>query len=381
MTHAIIEEYRRLSEKLPYQAIADTPTVRYYTDWRVYDERLGLSDSTREHELPWDSLGDLEPDIVLGLDYVVSSGLKGVRVEELRKEDDEAMKLIGVNTKMQAVHAYRWNRGLRITISDGVDFGRLVIASKSGDAYMGHHLVIRAGKGVRGTIVLVDHAGPSDSLKTLVVEGVIGDSSRVDVDTIHVHSPRHAAYVQLYFKIGEGAAVNARSLVVGGAMTRLQADYVLEGRESRAILKASGLARRGTKTDMILNVINVGERSEGFTGSRGIVLTGGYLALRGLAKITQSAKWASSEVESRVTILGSEGKGYAVPILEIFSGDVTKAAHSAAVSNILEDHIFYLKSRGLSQRDIEVLLVNGMLAYSEVTEKYSIDPARLIVLD
>jgi Fe-S cluster assembly scaffold protein SufB len=245
---------------------------------------------------------------------------------------------------------------------------------------MGHHLLIKVGNGVKGEILVVDHAGPSEGLKTLVVEGIIGKGSKVRVESIHIHSPKHATYSQLMFKVGERSEVKARCLVIGGAMSRLQVDYVLEGYGSNADLKASGLARRGTKTDMILNVINVGERTTGFTGSRGVVLSGGYLALRGLAKITQTAKWASSEVESKITILGDDAKGYAVPILEIFSGDVTKAAHSAAVSNILEDHIFYLKSRGLSQDEIELLLVSGMLAYSEITEKYGLDPIKLAKL-
>ena len=106
-----------------------------------------------------------------------------------------------------------------------------------------------------------------------------------------------------------------------------------------------------------------------------MVLTNGYLAQRGLAKIDAEAQWASSEVESHVTILGEPARGYAIPMLEIHSGDVVKANHEASVTTIQEDHVFYMRSRGLSREELEKLMITGIIEYSGAAGKLGLEPA------
>ncbi|MEM0366697.1 MAG: SufD family Fe-S cluster assembly protein, partial [Acidilobaceae archaeon] len=108
------------------------------------------------------------------------------------------------------------------------------------------------------------------------------------------------------------------------------------------------------------------------------VLSKGYLALRGSAIIGEEAKQASSEIEFQVVIMGDEARGFAVPVLEIHSGDVAKANHAAGISHILEEQRFYLKSRGLSDSDIERILISSILAFSQLTEDLGIDPMSLL---
>ena len=163
-------------------------------------------------------------------------------------------------------------------------------------------------------------------------------------------------------------------------MTRFESDNLLLGRLSKLDAKASNVARPSTKTDFLLNAVHKGPESEGFIGARGVVLGDGYLAQRGLAKIDHEASWASSEVESHVTILGERGRGYAVPMLEIHTGDVTKAGHSASVTTIQEDHLFYLRSRGLNRDELERMLITGAIEYSSVASSLGIDPLEIFLI-
>lgn len=56
-----------------------------------------------------------------------------------------------------------------------------------------------------------------------------------------------------------------------------------------------------------------------------------------------------------------------VPMLEVKTGRVVMAKHSAAVSKINEDMIFYLKSRGLTQKEAEGMIIRGFIE-DEVTD-------------
>jgi Fe-S cluster assembly scaffold protein SufB len=373
------EEYRRLFETLPFQPIADTPTVRYYTDWKVYESLFNIDYSSREDELPGFLRLPGSPRVVVGLKVRVEGHLPpGVEVESLDPESPPSdggltpWSLVKVNSKMQAYHAWRWGSGVRVTIDPGTSFGRIIIVSLGGDGYTGHHILVDVGAGARGEIVYIDYAGPERALKTVVVETRVGAKSEVRLVNIALHRREHAVYLLKATEIGDEAVVDQRFLVSGGRMTRLQEDNLVRGRLAKLDSRASNIARPGTATDFILSSLHYGPESEGEVRSRGVVIGDGYLAQRGVAMLSEEARWASSEVESYVFLLSEKGKGYAVPVLEIHTGEVTKAGHSAAVASLGEDILFYLRSRGLSDEEIVTLVMEGIGRFSGVIEMLDI---------
>ncbi len=381
MSLAARDQYREYIERLPFQYLADTPTVRYYTDWSVFEKRMDIGYAYTQHKLP-DAMIRQGVDILLGTTAKISDNASS-RVEVLDisrgSAPMEPMSLVGVSTKMQAYHAYMWNTGVYIRAAPNKDFGRIVVASTSGDGYMGHHIILDIGDNARGSIVLLDYAGDYDGLKTLVIEVIAGEGSKVDIDTLTIHHKKHAVYKTMYTVLRDRAAITGRSLNTGGAMTRYEETYILEGRESMLQARSSNIARPGTRTDYLLNSIHKGEKSNGFISARGVVLTKGYLAQRGLARIDKEASWSSSEVESHVAILGDDGRGYAIPMLEIHTGDVVKANHEASVTTMLEEHVFYMRSRGLKREEFEKLMITGIIEYSGTASSLNIDPEDLFI--
>ncbi len=374
--------YQRLVQELPFQHIADTPTVKYYTDWRIFEERFNLEYSRVENEIP-EVLNNLSYHALLGVKTKVLREPTGVRLSELDemfREDVKPMNLIGVRNKMQAYHAYRWNTGLLVEVDEKISFGELVIASLGGDAYTGHHVVLRIGNNTSGRVILLDYAGPSMGLKTLMVEGIIGEKANIDLDIIALHSRSHTVYNLTHIVLGNESNVMSRVLSLGGAMSRVQVDYIVEGERAKLSALVSAVAREDTRSDVILNSVNKGSESEVIINARGAVLERGYLALRGSAVIGKEAKQASSEIEIQVIIMGDNAKGYAVPILEIHSGDVAKANHAAGISHILEEHRFYLKSRGLSEVDSLKLLIMGILEFSGLVDSLKLNPLRIVAI-
>jgi len=68
-------------------------------------------------------------------------------------------------------------------------------------------------------------------------------------------------------------------------------------------------------------------------------------------------------------LLSDEAQGYAKPNLEIFADDV-KASHGATFSEVREEELFYLRSRGLSVEQAKALLVAGFC--QEIMEEVSL---------
>ncbi|MCE4611899.1 MAG: SufD family Fe-S cluster assembly protein [Desulfurococcales archaeon] len=377
------EEYRRLLETLPFQPIADTPTVRYYTNWKVYQELFDLEYSSTEDALPGFLSLPEAPRVYVGTSVRLEGHIPpSVEVEAIDPanlgDGLQPWSLIKVANKMQAYHAWRWNLGVRVTVDPGAEFGRLVVVSLGGDGYTGHHILFDVGEGASGEIIYVDYAGSSRALKTVVVETRVGPRAKVKLVTLALHKREHAVYLLKATEIGEQAEVDQRFLVSGGRMTRLQEDNLVKGRLAKLESRASNIARPSTATDFILSALHYGPESEGVVRSRGVVIGDGYLAQRGVAMLGESARWASSEVESYVFLLSEKGKGYAVPVLEIHTGEVTKAGHSAAVASLGEDILFYLRSRGLRDEEIVSLVMEGIGRFSGVLEELEIPFPELV---
>lgn len=369
--------YAKLVEQTPFQHMADTPTVKYYTDWRVFEERLRLPDSQQELWLP--PFVRLEPDIVLGLTARGSApaGITLARPGEIMRP----MDLLGLDTKMKAFHAARWGSGIHLDIAEGASFGNVYIASIGGESYMGHHITIRAGAGSSGNIYIVDTSPGEKSLKTLGIEGMIEDKAKIGIHLLSLHSSTSAAYVVGKVEVGSGAELLSRMLSIGGAMSRIEIGYVAKGSEAKISALSSAASWGKRKLDVILDSRNEGRLSEVAILGRGAAIRGGYLSLRGSAIVEERAAQASSEIELHVTMAGEGSKAYAVPVLEIHSGEVAKGNHHAGVSSVSEDQLFYLMSRGLSREEAESIVISGILLFSGLAEELGIEPLDVLSYD
>ena len=84
------------------------------------------------------------------------------------------------------------------------------------------------------------------------------------------------------------------------------------------------------------------------------------VVIKGKIVIDEGCPQANSFLTERVLLLSDQAKAETVPDLEILSDDV-KCSHAASISQIPEEQIFYLMSRGVSQIDAKRLIVEGFL--------------------
>ncbi|NPB03115.1 MAG: SufD family Fe-S cluster assembly protein [Thermotogae bacterium] len=80
--------------------------------------------------------------------------------------------------------------------------------------------------------------------------------------------------------------------------------------------------------------------------------------LYGMINIHHEAKYADAYLSEHTLLLNSGARADSIPGLEIMTDEV-KATHGATVGPIDEEKVFYLRSRGLSERDARELVVLG----------------------
>lgn len=111
---------------------------------------------------------------------------------------------------------------------------------------------------------------------------------------------------------------------------------------------------------------------------KGIVKDNASAKLDGMIKIEKNGNGASSFLSEHVMLLNPGAHATANPELEIENNDVS-SRHAASVSQIDEEKIFYLVSRGINREDARKLIVDGFL--TSAIEKTAVEELKKELLE
>lgn len=93
---------------------------------------------------------------------------------------------------------------------------------------------------------------------------------------------------------------------------------------------------------------------------RGVVRDSAKATVDGLVKIEKGAIKSDSNISAHILLLDKGARARADPKMEILNNDVS-AKHSASVGEIDDEQIFYLMSRGMSEKEAKETIVEGFL--------------------
>ncbi len=148
------------------------------------------------------------------------------------------------------------------------------------------------------------------------------------------------------------------SALLGGAFTRSRLESVMKesGASSENVEVVFGAGTQ--RFDTVSNITHSGPNTTGHAISKGVVKDKARSIFKGMIRIDKNAKNSRAYLAEHAMILSKDALADAIPGLEIETNEV-KATHSASVSQINEEEIFYLTSRGLSQDEAKKLIIVG----------------------
>lgn len=116
----------------------------------------------------------------------------------------------------------------------------------------------------------------------------------------------------------------------------------------------------GTGNNSIIfntNIIHEVKNTKSLTTLRGVFKDKASFNNDGMVRIYKGAKGADGFFSSKI-LLFDDSKGRSVPSLEIDENDL-KAGHASTVGRPNEEQLFYLRSRGLNEKEAENLIISG----------------------
>ena len=164
-----------------------------------------------------------------------------------------------------------------------------------------------------------------------------------------------------------------------GANTIKYPGVILKGKNSTGNVISLAFAGVGQIQDTGARIIHIGENSKSNILSKGVSLNGGINSYRGLVKFNSNCKNAYTHIKCDGLLLDDHSESHAYPYNDV-SGENGILNYEATVSKIDEDQLFYLQSRGLSEDDAKLLIVNGFCegVTKHLDVEYSVEMTRLI---
>lgn len=140
----------------------------------------------------------------------------------------------------------------------------------------------------------------------------------------------------------------------------LRNNCVLYGNSSKFYFNLTSLCNKDNKKYYEISCNHIGRSTISDFASFGVCLKNGEIKINGVSHIEKNSFKSSANQKAKVILFDKESKAIASPALKIDCDDI-KASHGAAIGSLNEEHVFYLMSRGIKQKDARKLITYGYL--------------------
>jgi Fe-S cluster assembly protein SufB len=222
----------------------------------------------------------------------------------------------------------------------------------------------------------------SDSLHSAVVELIAKKGAKIRYTTIQNWSRNVYNLVTKRAVAYDDATVEWIDGNLGSKLTMKYPGVWLMGPGAHAEILSVAFAGPGMHQDAGAKVVHAAPRTTSNIVSKSVSKGTGRTTYRGLVKVYPDAVDVRSNVRCDALLLNEESRSDTYPYMEIEEERVA-IGHEASVSKLGEEQLFYLMSRGLTEQQAALTIVNGFIEpfTKELPLEYSVELNRLIQLE
>ena len=298
---------------------------------------------------------------------------KGLSIRTLREvleAGDAAMQaqlfLPDNANPMVALNSAMMTDGVVIEIGNGVVLTRplqiIHIATQATPAAMFTRSMLRLGRDAGATLVesyiAADGTKAYQANDSLIV--AIGDNSRLDHIRLVEDSSEAFNISSAVVTLGAHAHFNTFGMVSGAGVSRFQATILFAGEGSKVETNGVNLLNGRQHADTTLFMDHAVPHCVSREIFRAVVDDRGHSVFQGRIIVRPHAQKTDAKMMTRALLLSDEAEADNKPELEIFADDVT-CGHGATTGALDESLLFYLRARGLSEKEAQALLIQAFV--------------------
>jgi len=292
---------------------------------------------------------------------VAEAGFKTLR--EVLEKDAGLLKTASTDA-MIALNAAMATDGVVLDIADGAKLSAPIqiihiATASSASAFTRSQVAI--GKGVHATIV---ETFVGAGAKAYQVNDAVIITVADEADVAHIRlmddAPDAVNVSSHFVTVGANVKFNFFNMTTGAAVSRLQGFITLAGENSELSANGVNLLQKTEHGDTTLVVDHAVPNCVSREIFRAVIDDRAHSVFQGRIIVRPDAQKTDGKMMTRALLLSDEAEADNKPELEIFADDVS-CGHGATAGALDDSLLFYLKARGLPEKQAQALLIQAFV--------------------
>lgn len=230
--------------------------------------------------------------------------------------------------------------------------------------------------GTRATLTLLqcdDSIGDSRSMSNNVTEIFCGLEAKVQHYKLQNMNDQSGLLNHNYAQLDEGAQLHTSAITLNGGQIRNHCEVNMLGEHCHTEANGLYLIDKNQQADNYLFINHANPHCESQALYKGIMDDSAHASFNGHVLVADGAVKTEAYQTNRNILLTDKATVQSKPFLEIYNDDV-KCSHGSTTGQIDEQAMFYIRSRGISERTARTMLLYAFC--DEVIQKISLAPLR-----
>ena len=388
------EDFKRLG--IPSKKIE-----RYkYTDMKkLFEPNYGLNLKRLDIPVnPYNAFRCDVPNLSTSLYFVVNDAFyaknspkaqlpEGVIIGSLKEVAENNPELVGMyyaklaktsDDGITALNTMLAQDGLLVYVPKNVRVERAVqvinILRSDVDLMVNRRVLIVVEKGAEIKLLFCDHAADDRHfLATQVIEAFVEENASLDLYCMEETHEKNVRVSNLYIDQKANSRVNHNIITLHNGVTRNRTDLSLSGEGAECVLNGCAIADKSQVVDNNTLIEHIAPHCDSKELYKYVLDGKAIGAFAGKVLVRQRAQKTTSEERNQNICATREARMYTQPMLEIYADDV-KCSHGSTVGQLNDAAMFYMRQRGISEKEAKLLLEFAFV--NEVIDTIKLEPLR-----
>ena len=388
------EDFKRLG--IPSKKIE-----RYkYTDMKkLFEPDYGLNLKRLDIPVnPYNAFRCDVPNLSTSLYFVVNDAFyaknsskaqlpEGVIIGSLKEVAENNPELVGMyyaklaktsDDGITALNTMLAQDGLLVYVPKNVRVERAVqvinILRSDVDLMVNRRVLIVVEKGAEIKLLFCDHAADDRHfLATQVIEAFVEENASLDLYCMEETHEKNVRVSNLYIDQKANSRVNHNIITLHNGVTRNRTDLSLSGEGAECVLNGCAIADKNQVVDNNTLIEHIAPHCDSKELYKYVLDGKAIGAFAGKVLVRQRAQKTTSEERNQNICATREARMYTQPMLEIYADDV-KCSHGSTVGQLNDAAMFYMRQRGISEKEAKLLLEFAFV--NEVIDTIKLEPLR-----
>ncbi len=312
--------------------------------------------------------------IICGFRQATESHPEIVNRHFARYADHRSDSLTALNTAFT-------HDGAFVYVPDNIDLEQPVhvlhVISSDDDVLIQPRSLVVTGRSSRLTLIETHHRlSDTRTLTNAVMELFAGENATVDCCRVQDEGDSASQVNKLQVYQTRHSNVTVNTITLSGEIVRNDLQFMLDAEDCEAHLYGLFLGKDDMHVDNHTLVDHARPNCLSNELYKGVLNDASTGVFNGKVYVHRDAQQTNAYQSNKSIVLTDTARMYSKPELEIYADDV-KCSHGATTGQLDREALFYLRSRGFTERHARTVL---LLAFArDVTDNIKVDPLRVLL--